>query len=165
MAIAKSLPKIDSILMQKCPLCERMNRIVVKGICRNGNNLETYPDMGYSFCNCKAIFYTNYENVKIHTHFGFQHFEHPLKELKNIYDFSPSGKEMTFIMPDPFFCEWGNNPYTFEHWNIRFNHALFDMDQFCEDAKEIGFEVISAKRQFDVNSEDKKTMEIILRKP
>lgn len=165
MAIAKQLQEIDPFCMQECPLCGRSNRIVVKGVHKNGDRVELYPDIGYSFCNCKSIFYTNYENVKIKTHSGFQYYEKPLEELKNVFEMSPNGKILTFNMPDPFFCEWGNDPYTFEHWNPRLNHVLFDMEQFCEEAKEVGFEVISAKRQFDVHSEYPRTMEIILRKP
>ena len=165
MAIAKELPELSQLVMQACPLCGRSNRIVIKGIFIQGNKRELYPDMGYSFCNCKSIFYTNYENVKIRTHSGFQHYEKPLEELKNMFYEVPSGRVLKFNMPDPFFCDWGGNPYDFEHWDIRFNHVLFDMDQFCQDAEEIGFEVVSAKREFDVHSQNPKTMEITLRKP
>lgn len=165
MSIAKSLPEVDPFFMQDCPICGRSNRMVVKGVYKLGGMVELHPDMGYSFCNCKSIFYTNYSNITVKTHSGFQYYEKPLEELKNAFDMSPKGKILTFTMPDPFFCEWGSNPYTFEHWNPRFNRVLFDMEQFCEDAAEIGFEVISAKREFDVRSEYPKTMEITLRKP
>ena len=142
-----------------------MNRMVVKGVYKDGDKLETYPDIGYSFCNCKSIFYTNYENIKIKTHSGIQHYEHPLKELRNIFNSLPSGNHLKLQIPDPFFVEWANNPYTFEHFNPRFNHVLFDMHQLCEDAKEIGFNVVSFRREFNVHSEHPKTMEIILSKP
>ena len=165
MAIAKDLPEVHKDFIQKCPLCGRMNRMVILGVYKLGDKLHKHPDIGYSFCNCKSIFYTDYENIKIKTHSGFQYYEKPLEELKNVFEMSPSGKVLTFTMPDPFFCEWGNDPYAFEHWNPRFNHVLFDMEQFCEDAKEVGFEVISARREFDVQSEFPKTMEIILKKP
>ena len=165
MSIAQSLPNIDPFFIQNCPLCGRSNRIVVKGIYVNDGNHELYPDIGYSFCNCKCIFYTNYENIKISTHSGIEHYEHPLKELRNIFQAMLSENILKLNPPDPFFCEWGNNPYTFEHWNPRFNHVLFDMHQLCEEAKEIGFEVVSAKRNFDLDSKHPKTMEIILRKP
>ena len=165
MSIAKRLPDVDPLFMQKCPFCGRENRIVVKGVYKKGDNHELYPDIGYSFCNCKAVFYTNYENVKVKTHAGFQHYEHPLEELRNTFEALPSGNVLKFNMPDPFFCEWENNPYTFEHWNPRFNHVLFDMLGFCEEAELVGFEVVSARREFNINSENPKTMEIILRKP
>jgi len=165
LSIAKSLPPIDPFFMQPCPLCGRSNRMVVKGVYKDGDKYELYPDIGYSFCNCKSIFYTNYENIKVKTHSGIQHYEHPLRELKNIFDSTPSGNTLLLKMPDPFFCEWGNNPYTFEHWNPRFNHVLFDMHQLCEDAKEIGFEVVSYTRDFAPDSNEPKTMEITLRKP
>lgn len=165
MSIAQSLPEVDPMFMQKCPFCGCWNRMVVKGVYVKNGKHELYPDIGYSFCNCKSVFYTNYENVKIKTDSTIHHFERPLEELKNIFDSMPRGNFLKFNMPDPFFVEWGNNPYTFEHWNPRFNHVLFDMDQICEEAKSIGFDVVSAKREFDVNSPNPKTMEIILRKP
>ena len=165
MSIAQSLPEVVPFFMQACPLCGRENRMVVKGVYIKDDKAEIYPDMGYSFCNCKSIFYTNYENIKVHTHAGFHLYEKPLEELKRTFEALPSGGTIELVMPDPFFCEWGNNPYTFEHWNPRVNHVLFDMEQFCGDAKEIGFELISAERQMDLDSKAPKTMEIILRKP
>ena len=165
MSIAKCLPDVVDYCLQVCPLCNRANRIVVKGVFVSDGKRELYPDIGYSFCNCKSIFYTNYENIKIHTHAGFQHYKKPLEELKRTFDALPSGNQIEIVMPDPFFCEWGGDPYTFYHWNPRFNHVLFDMEKFCEDAEEIGFEVLSAKRQMDLQSENQKTMEIVLRKP
>jgi hypothetical protein len=139
--------------------------MVVQGVYNVGTKSDRHPDMGYSFCNCKNIFYTDYSNIKVKTHSGFQYCEKPLEELKNVFEMSPSGKVLTFNMPDPFFCEWGQDPYAFEHWNPRLNHVLFDMYQFCEDAEEIGFEVVSFRREFDVQSKYPKTMEIVLRKP
>ena len=138
--------------------------MVVKGVYIKDGKRELYPDIGYSFCNCKSIFYTNYENIKIKTHAGFQYYEKPLVELKNAYESIPSGNEIRLIMPDPFFVEWAQDPYSFEYWNPRLYHVLFDMEQFCDDAREIGFEVVSSKRQFNLESESPKTMEIILRK-
>jgi hypothetical protein len=165
MAIAKELPEVNPLFMQKCPACGRMNRMVVKGVYKNGDKTELYPDIGYSFCNCKAIFYTNYENIKIKTHSGLQYYEHPYEEMKNVFEALPKGAVIKFGVPDPFFCDWGQNPYDFEHWNPRFNRTLFDLTQFCEDLKEVGFEVLSARREFDVQSKTPKTMEISLRKP
>lgn len=165
MSIAKSLPEIDPNFMQDCPFCARANRIVVKGVYIDDGRHELYPDIGYSFCNCKSVFYTNYENIKIKTHSGIQHFKNPLKELKNMFDSLVSGSHLKFNLPDPFFCEWGNNPYTFEHWNPRFNHVLFDMDQICIEAEQIGFEVVLARRVFELDSNKPKSMEITLRKP
>lgn len=165
MAIAKELPTVVPFFMQECPFCGRNNRMVVKGVYKNGDKHELYPDIGYSFCNCKSVFYTNYENVKIKTHSGIQHYKEPLKELKNIFDSLPIGNSLKLTIPDPYFCEWGNNPYTFEHWNPRFNHVLFDMHQLCEDCERMGFEVISFRREFNLDAAEPKTMEIILRKP
>ena len=165
MSIAQSLPNVEPFFMQICPLCGRDNRIVVKGVYTRDGKREIYPDIGYSFCNCKNIFYTNFENVKDFRAPSFQNFEKPLDELCRMFDSLPSGDFMIIVMPDPFFCAWDIDPYMFEHWNPRVNHVIWDMEGFCEEAENAGFEIIKAKRQFDVNSGNPKTMEIVLRKP
>lgn len=151
--------------MQKCPLCGRMNRMVVRGVYICNGKREQYPDIGYSFCNCKNLFYTNYENVKVHNIAGFQYYEHPLEELKNVFDAMPKGNTLTFSMPDPFFVEWDIDPYEFEHWNPRMNHVIFDIGQLVEECKAVGFEVISVKKNFELDSPNPKTTEISIRKP
>lgn len=170
MSVAKQLSEVNSFFMQDCPLCGRSNRMVVKGVCRytdDGKNLkqELYPDIGYSFCNCRNIFYTRFENVKEHNDLSFQTMEFPLVKLAELYGSMESGQNLLIRMPDPFFCDWGQDPYEFLHWNPRRNHILFDMDEFCEEAKEIGFEVVKAERDFSVGTENPQTMEILLRKP
>lgn len=165
MAIAKSLPDIDKRFMQTCPFCGRSNRMIVKGVFKNKDNHELYPDMGYSFCNCKAVFYTDYKNINIHTHAGIQYYEKPLWELQNIFESLPNGAVIDFTVPDPFFIEWDTNPYTFEHFNPRFNHVIFDLDQLEQECERIGFEVIGLEKNFDVNSETPKSAKVILRKP
>jgi hypothetical protein len=166
MAIAKELPDVDPMFMQECPACGRMNRMVVKGVYIRDGKKELYPDIGYSFCNCKAIFYTNYENIKDGKKItGFQYYEKPFEEMRNVFEAMVSGNAVKFNIPDPFFCEWGQDPYHFEHWNPRKNRTLFDFTQLCEDLEDVGFELLSARRVFDVDSKDPQTMEIILRKP
>ena len=108
MAIAKELPDVVPFFMQECPLCGRLNRMVVKGVYGNG---ELYPDIGYSFCNCKSIFYTRKENVT-----------EPVEYAE---------KDGIISAPDPFFCEWDTNPYTFKYWNPRKYEILWDMESYC----------------------------------
>lgn len=127
MAIAKKLDDIHPFFMQDCPLCGRANRIVLKGVYVKDNKIEKYPDIGYSFCNCKAIFYTRKENVT-------EPFEY-------------AEKDGVISAPDPFFCEWGSNPYTFIYWNPRKYEILWDMESFCE---HVGG--IECWRDFDVDS-------------
>ena len=165
MSVAKQLPEIEPFFMQDCPLCGRSNRMVVKGVCRYDDKTELYPDIGYSFCNCKNIFFTRFENIKEHDDRSFQNIERPLEKLAELFDSMESGQNLLIRMPDVYFVDWGQDPYEFLHWNPRKNHILFNMDQFCDEAKEIGFEIVKAERDFTVGTEHPQTMEILLRKP
>jgi hypothetical protein len=155
LSIAKSLPDVDPFFMQDCPMCGRSNRIVVQGVYIHDGKRQLYPDIGYSFCNCKAIFYTRPENIKQDTSWDgtvpslAKHFE---KE-----------NPLTLILPDPFFCDWHKDPYEFEHWNPRLHRIIWDMDTFCDEATYHGYEVLKAFRDMDVKSESPKTMQITLK--
>jgi hypothetical protein len=166
LSIAQSLPNVASFFMQECPLCQRENRIVVLGIYRENpddKQFQKYPDIGYSFCNCKNIFYTRMENLFEENR---SELANPVKRMKNQFDLMTSGETRRLILPDPFFCAWENDPYsTFTHWNPRVHHIIWDKDQFEEEMREIGFEIISCHRQFDLNSPYQQTFEIVVRKP
>jgi hypothetical protein len=49
----------------KCPYCGQMHPITYRGITKDfiSGNLAYCPDAGYAFCNCKNIFFTDYENM------------------------------------------------------------------------------------------------------
>ena len=163
MSIAQSLPNVVPIFMQECPLCGRNNRITVLGVYRDEKKCETYPDMGYSFCNCKNVFYTNFENLTDETS---KIIADPVKRMAGEFCLMRSGDTKRLVLPDPFFCEWGNDPYkSFLHWSPRRHWILWDKDQFEEEMKAIGFDVLSSRREFDVQSQYPQTFEIILRKP
>jgi hypothetical protein len=131
MSIAKSLPEIHPDFIQECPLCARMNRIVVQGLFVLGDKKERHPDMGYSFCNCKNIFYTRPENLRD--------------------EVSPyPNAEGLVTYPDPFFA-WPD-PYSFLYWDVRRYRILWNMDTLCDDLKSRGYGIISAERDFDVQS-------------
>ena len=164
MSVAKQLPEIEPFFMQDCPLCGRSNRMVVKGVCRYDGKAEQYPDIGYSFCNCKNIFYTRFENVKSESG-SFQSKKDPILELQTKYGEMGRDQSLLIIMPDPYFVDWGQNPYEFLHWDPRENNIIWDMDQFCEEAKAVGFEIVKAERDFEVGTENPQTMRILLRKP
>jgi len=133
MSIAKELPEIVPFFTQYCPFCNRSNRMVVKGIYRKDETspIEQYPDMGYSFCNCKAIFYTRPENLT--------------DEIK-----PEPNEEGIITYPDPFFA-WPD-PYAFNYWDVRRYRIIWPMDSMCEQLKEDGYEVLSAERDFDVQT-------------
>ena len=131
MSIAKSLPDVHKFFMQECPLCGRSNRVVVKGVYVYNDKLETHPDMGYSFCNCKSIFYTRPENVLDRVDI-----------LPDVYGI--------ITYPDPFFA-WPD-PYQFQYWDVRKYEVLWDMDELCGVLEERGNKIIKAWRDFEVGS-------------
>lgn len=144
MSIAKALSDIHPDFLQECPLCGRDNRIVMKGVYKLGDKVELQPDMGYSFCNCKAIFYTNSDNL--------------WDEIK------PEPDEQGVITyPDPFFA-WPD-PYQFHYLDVRRYQILWDMDSMCEQLEADGYEVIRTFREFDVHSNYPQHFHIIIRKP
>lgn len=134
MSIAQSLPEVDPFFIQKCPMCEKMNRMVVKGVYMDNGKRELYPDMGYSFCNCHAIFYTRLEN------------------LTEDYVLIPEGKDIIIKQPDPFFCDWQQDPYDWKHWNPRKYPILWDMHALVDFLPEVGIEVKDFYRDFDLQS-------------
>lgn len=142
MAIAKQLEELHADSMQDCPLCGRANRIVMKGVFVQDKKIELQPDSGYSFCNCKAVFYTNAENLH--------------DEVRP----EPNADGL-ITYPDPFFA-WPN-PYDFLHWNIRKYRILFDMDSLCDELVAQGYEIVSARRDFDVHSETPQHFHIRIR--
>lgn len=55
-------------MLQKCPICGSKNVIILKGtVCdiAEWEKRKTAHDMGYSFCNCNNIFYTNWSNMQL----------------------------------------------------------------------------------------------------
>lgn len=164
MSIAQELKTVVPFFVQDCPLCQRSNRIVVLGCYRDENGMQKYPDIGYSFCNCKNVFYTRFENLSS----GAPKEEaDPVARMRDMYPNMAAGQMASLVLPDPFFCEWGNDPYkTFLHWNPRAHWIIWDKDQFEDEMREIGFEVVSCQRQFDVHLEDRQqTFEIVVKKP
>lgn len=109
--------------------------MVVKGVYVRDGKTEKYPDMGYSFCNCKSIFYTKPENV--------------------VEKHSYEPQNGTISAPDVFFVQWDVNPYDFEFWNPRKYQILWDMQSLCD---EVGG--IECWRDFDVHSKTPKHFHI-----
>ena len=164
MSVAKQLQEVQPFFIQDCPLCERPNRIIVSGVYRDENGMQKYPDIGFSFCNCKNVFYTRFENL---TSGVPMELADPIRRMKNKFDLMRSGEKARIVLPDPFFCEWGNDPYTtFFHWDPRTHWIIWDKDQFEDEMRAIGFEIFSSRREFDVqNVEHQQTFEVVVRKP
>jgi len=166
LAIAKSLPPTDPFFIQECPLCGALQRMMIRGLYidkEDGNKGKLYPDMGYSFCNCRNIFFTKFENVTSPDG-GFNSLHKPLEHLWEIFEISKSGQTIIITMRDPYFCLW-NRPHEYTGFNPRVNFILWDMNSFANECLKAGFEVVSAVRDMDVESKTPECYHITLRKP
>ncbi len=54
-------------ILQNCPLCNQPNEIFMQGLVRSlySGTVQQCEDRGYSFCNCRNIFYTDWKNINI----------------------------------------------------------------------------------------------------
>lgn len=159
LAVASGLPVTDSFFMQACPLCGTRQRMMIRGNwIDDKGKWHRYPDMGYSFCNCKDIFFTKIENVtELDT--TWNNCSDLLAKLSEDLDKG----EFTISMLDPFFIVW-NSPHEMWHWLLRKVYYIIDMESFCNLCREIGFEIVSAIRDMDVNSKTPQNFHVTVRK-
>lgn len=139
MSVAQSLPEVHPDFIQQCPLCQRMNRVVVQGIYVVGTKADRHPDMGYSFCNCQDIFYTKPENVT------------------NPASLEPDANGI-ITRPDPYFA-WPN-PYDFLGWDVRRYQILSNLDNFVEELESGGWMILDYWRDMDVQSKTPQTFHV-----
>lgn len=163
MSLAKSLPQVDPFFMQECPLCGAMQRMMIRGLYVEKEKGQLYPDMGYSFCNCRNIFFTKWENVTRGDE-GLNSCKDPLGKLKDVFCSCEPNQVIKITMRDPYFCIWGR-PHEYTGFNPRVNFTLWDMDSFVQECLKIGFELISAERDMDVNSQTPECYHITLKRP
>jgi len=143
LSVAQSLPEIHKDFIQKCPLCERMNRLVVYGLYVDAKEVKQYPDMGYSFCNCRNIFYTDSINIT----------------KPASYEADKNG---LITLPDPYFA-WPN-PYDFLGWDVRRYEILWDMQEYVRELESKGKVIESYWRDMDVQSPTPQTFHIKVKK-
>jgi len=64
----------------KCPLCGRLNDIIVNGLINNFDGTwDADEETGYAFCNCRNIFYTDWKNIDLNIYSNpkyIQNYEH-----------------------------------------------------------------------------------------
>lgn len=162
MSVAKSLPPVDPFFMQECPLCGAHQRMMIKGLYVEKGKSSLYPDMGYSFCNCRNIFFTKWENVTRPTESLNSH-PYPLTRLRELHDELPRGKCIKITMRDPYFIMW-NRPHEYTGFNPRVNYILWDAESFIEECKYAGFEILDWHRDMDVESQTPECYHITMRK-
>ena len=134
--------------------------MMIRGNWIDGNGeWKRFPDMGYSFCNCRDIFFTKWENV-IEKNTTWNNCEDLVAKLAE--DYAEGPREFTISMLDPYFVNW-NCPHEMWHWLLRKVYYLIDMDSFCDLCREVGFEVVSAVRDMDVESKTPQNYHVTVR--
>lgn len=161
MSVAKTLPLVDPFFEQPCPLCGTYQRMMIRGNYVDEGKWSRFPDLGYSFCNCRHIFYTKWENL-LETETTWNNCRYPLAHLKVAYENGSS--PFTISMLDPYFIDW-KQPHEMFHWQVRKVYMLWDKDQWVEECKKVGFEVVSAVRDMDVASKTPQHFHVTVRKP
>ena len=146
MSVENQLQPVKEFFMQPCPLCGTKQPMMIRGLWVEGNEKRLYPDMGYSFCNCKDVFFTKWENITEQTEF-LNNRRDTIAELKKLYDTVELGLKLNVNIIDPFFCDW-NNPHEYTGFDPRRNFILWDMDSFVNECLAVGFQVRGAKRDF-----------------
>lgn len=60
-----AIEKLEDRLLQECPFCKEHQIIMMRGVCIDieDSSIQVTHDKGYSFCNCRNIFYTNWKNI------------------------------------------------------------------------------------------------------
>jgi len=151
--------------MQTCPLCGTPQRMMIRGLYVDPKTEEgrLYPDMGYSFCNCRDIFFTKWENVTRGDE-GLNSSKDPIGKLKEIFNSCVSGQAIKITMRDPYFCVW-SRPHEYTGFNPRVNYILWDAESFIEECKWTGFELIDWHRDMDVESKTPECYHIELLRP
>jgi hypothetical protein len=162
MSAAKSLPPVDPFFMQECPLCGASNRMMIRGVYVEKDKIQLHPDMGYSFCNCRDIFYTKPENVT-RPGASLNSVLNPIAKLHEIFESTKAGEAIVITMRDPYFVIW-TNPHTYTGFNPRENFTLWDAESFISECERVGFELISWRRDMDVESKTPECYHVTLRK-
>lgn len=158
--MASGLPITDPFFMQECPLCGASQRMMIRGNYVKDNKWDRYPDMGYSFCNCRNVFFTKWENIS-ERDTTWNNCQFPLERLKKAYAEAPG--DFTISMLDPYFINW-NCPHEMWHWLLRKVYILWDAQSFVEECKKVGFEIVSWWRDMDVSSKTPQNFHVTLRK-
>ena len=174
-AVAKSLPPVDKFFMQVCPICGTPQRMMIRGLYVENGKSQLYPDTGYSFCNCRNIFFTKWENITAEApnmysdnyiqEYGsrLNSLQFPLMHLGGLFNHCNVGEILIITMRDPYFVIW-TRPHEYTGFNPRTNYILWDMGSFVEECKKVGFTVISADRDMNVESKTPECYHITLRK-
>ena len=62
MSVEQAFPKVAYWSANICPLCGEKKPVIANGLITVGKDIKMCPDRGFSFCNCKNIWYTDWAN-------------------------------------------------------------------------------------------------------
>jgi len=158
------IPQYNSKLYQKCPFCGQEQVILVKGLVKSidDDKYQIAHDKGYSFCNCRDVFFTNEKNVIE---------PDPCPDLKESYEKMDSGEAITITMPDTIYIDTERGQTLNWVWYVEQYKILWSMDSFIEYAQELGFDCVSKNRNIEMHRTTdkefawKKEFTVTLRKP
>lgn len=78
-----------------------------------------------------------------------EHFHYPLRAIKRLYEMLETGGLLFVSMPDPFQIYW--EVYTQWHnWALHQHYIMWDMDSFCDEMEDVGFNTVIKKRNLDI---------------
>ena len=85
-----SLPKIEfpEQMLQACPFCYTKHPIIVRGFVKNPETQEAkiIEDRGYSFCNCKNIWYTDWDNTDLRVYDNKYREKYNIDQTRVLFD-------------------------------------------------------------------------------
>ena len=63
MSVNPKFAKCEPWCLQTCPLCGQQMIVIINGVVFVQDKGYACPDRGYSFCNCRNIFFTDWSNI------------------------------------------------------------------------------------------------------
>ena len=136
-------PRAKSSLYQRCPLCGEMHPAIMRGLTTDmeTGEVKIAYDKGYSFCNCRNIFFTDYENIE-----------------KSVYDIDYSNKYKTENVKQISIFEAEKYYEIFKHYNSSLSSLLeigsvhdHVLDVFASKNIDVkGFDIIARNSNHDI---------------
>lgn len=131
-----------------------INPVVLDGFKKCGFNTSALDIISHDFKEHENIT-GDFEKVELKKKFDviwashiFEHFKDPIAAVKKCYEELNPGGLLFVSMPDTYFIDWKVNPYQWGHWHLKEHHIMWNMVDFCNVLKEIGFEIVFAKRNY-----------------
>lgn len=128
--------KLPDRYYQKCPMCGEMQPIMMMGVVAHLDNGELMPtgDRGYSFCNCRNIFYTKWENIDTRLYDELYNFKYQCEDSKKL---SMTETEKFSVV----FKKFSPNAKTFIEIGSIHDHVLDNMNSHGYDVS--GIDIIN----------------------